>query len=119
MIGAAIVGMGWWGQTILKTLINNTIIAPVLAIDPLYQGRVAASAFGVATAPRFEDALANANVDAVIICTPQQHHADQIVAAARSGRHVFCEKPLCTTAAEAEAADHGGAGSRRPAWHWT
>ena len=104
MIGAAIIGMGWWEQTILKTLINNTVIAPVLAIDPLDQARTAASASGVATAPRFEGALANANVDAVIICTPQQHHADQIVAAARSGRHVFCEKPLCTTAAEAETA---------------
>ena len=104
MIGAAVIGMGWWGQTILKTLIGNTVIAPVLAVDPLDQARSAASAFGVATAPQFEDALANPGVDAVIICTPQQHHADQIIAAARSGRHVFCEKPLCTTAAEAEVA---------------
>jgi predicted dehydrogenase len=54
--------------------------------------------------PRLEDALANTDVDAVILCTPQQHHAEQIIAAAQSGRHVFCEKPLCTTAADAEAA---------------
>jgi len=87
-----------------QDLIKNTVIAPVLAVDPQDQARTAAAAFGVTTAPRFEDALANANVDAVIICTPQQHHAHQIAAAARSGRHVFCEKPLCTTAAEAEAA---------------
>jgi predicted dehydrogenase len=104
MIRAAVIGLGWWGQTILKTLSNSTVIKPVLGVDPLEAARAAAEALGVATAARFEDALADSNVDAVILCTPQQHHAQQIMAAARSGRHVFCEKPLCTTAADAEAA---------------
>jgi predicted dehydrogenase len=104
MIKAAIIGLGWWGQTILKTLHNSTVIAPVLGVDPLDQARAVASALGVETAPRFEDALANPDVDAVILCTPQEHHASQIAAAAQSGRHVFCEKPLCTTAADAETA---------------
>jgi predicted dehydrogenase len=104
MIKAAIIGLGWWGQTLLKTLSNSTVITPVLGVDPLDSARAAASKLGVATAPSFEDALANSSIDAVILCTPQQHHAEQIGAAARSGRHVFCEKPLCTTAAEAEAA---------------
>ena len=104
MVKAAIIGLGWWGQTILQTLLNREFITPVLGVDPNAQARAAAAAFGIATAPRFEDALANADVDAVILCTPQQHHAEQIVAAAQSGRHVFCEKPLCTTAVDAEAA---------------
>jgi predicted dehydrogenase len=104
MIKAAIIGLGWWGQTILKTLTNSAIIAPVLGVDPSQQARSAASALGIETASRFEDALADANIDAVILCTPQQYHAEQIVAAAQSGRHVFCEKPLCTTSADAEAA---------------
>jgi predicted dehydrogenase len=104
MIKAAVIGLGWWGQTILKTLQNNRVVAPVLGVDPQPQARVAAAAFGIETAPQFEDALANSNVDAVILCTPQQYHAEQIVAAARTGRHVFCEKPLCTTAANAETA---------------
>ena len=104
MIRAAIIGLGWWGQTILKTLTNSAIIAPVLGIDPRQQARTAASALGLETAPRFEDALADATIDAVILCTPQQYHAEQIVAAAQAGRHVFCEKPLCTTSTDAEAA---------------
>jgi predicted dehydrogenase len=104
MIKAAVIGLGWWGQTILKNLLNSKVITPVLAVDPLDQARANASALGLATTPRFEDALANSGVDAVILCTPQEHHAEQIIAAARSGRHVFCEKPLCTTAADAEAA---------------
>jgi predicted dehydrogenase len=104
MIKAAVIGLGWWGQTILNNLLNNRVIAPVLAVDPLDQARLSASRLGIETAPRFEDALVNTDVEAVILCTPQQQHAEQIIAAARSGRHVFCEKPLCTTAADAEAA---------------
>jgi len=104
MIRAAIIGLGWWGQTILKNLLDSTVVKPVLAVDPLQAARATASALGIATAPRFEDALANTDIDAVILCTPQQRHAEQIVAAARAGRHVFCEKPLCTSATDAEAA---------------
>jgi predicted dehydrogenase len=104
MIKAAVIGLGWWGQTILKNLLDSTVITPVLAVDPLDQARAPASRLGIETAPRFEDALANAKVEAVVLCTPQQHHAEQIIAAARSGRHVFCEKPLCTNSADSEAA---------------
>jgi predicted dehydrogenase len=104
MIKVAVIGLGWWGQTILKGISNSTIIVPILAVDPLEQARASASSLGIGPAPRFEDALKNPEVEAVILCTPQEHHAEQIVAAARSGRHVFCEKPLCTTATDAEAA---------------
>jgi predicted dehydrogenase len=104
MIKAAIIGLGWWGQTILRTLENSAIMAPVLGVDPNEQARAAPSALGIDTAPRFEDALTDSNIDAVILCTPQLHHAEQIVKAAQSGKHVFCEKPLCTTAADAETA---------------
>jgi predicted dehydrogenase len=104
MIKAAIIGLGWWGQTILRNIADSTVIKPVLAVEPLDSARDAASAFGIATASRFEDALARDDVEAVILCTPQDRHAGQIAAAAESGRHVFCEKPLCTTAADAETA---------------
>jgi predicted dehydrogenase len=104
MIKAAIIGLGWWGQTILGHLSNSSIVRPVLCVDPLESARAAASALGVDTSPHFEDALAHPDVQAVILCTPQQHHADQITLAAQAGRHVFCEKPLCTTSADAERA---------------
>src|SRR3954465_3012456 len=104
MIKVAIIGLGWWGSIILKGLLNSPVVNPVLGVDPNEPARAAASALGVKTAARFEDALADPEIKAVILCTPQQHHAKQIVAAARSGRQGFGEKPLCTTAADAEAA---------------
>ena len=61
MIKAAVIGLGWWGKTILKNLLNSTVIAPVLAVDPLDQARASASALGIGTASRFEDALAKSS----------------------------------------------------------
>jgi len=104
MIRAAIVGLGWWGQTIASNLATSNVVKPVLGIDPLEPMRTKGAALGLETSARFEAALARSDIDAVILCTPQDHHAAQIEAAAKSGRHVFCEKPLCTTAADAERA---------------
>ena len=39
MINAAVVGLGWWGQNILKNLLNSPVIKPVLGVDPLEQAR--------------------------------------------------------------------------------
>jgi predicted dehydrogenase len=104
MINAAIVGLGWWGRTIARNLKQSGDIHPVLGIDPTEAGRQAGSEFGLRTTPRFEDALEDDAVDAVILCSPHRFHADQIVAAAGAGKHVFCEKPLCTTRADVERA---------------
>ena len=104
MIRAAIVGLGWWGQTIASNLATSDVIKPVLGIDPLEPMRAKGAALGLETSAHFEDALTRSDIDAVILCTPQDHHASQIKAAAQAGRHVFCEKPLCTTGADAERA---------------
>jgi predicted dehydrogenase len=104
MIKSAIIGLGWWGQTIARDLAASDVIRPVLGIDPQDAGRAAAAAKGLRTSSRFEDALADPEIEAIILCSPHKFHADQIVAAASAGKHVFCEKPLCTTSAEVERA---------------
>lgn len=104
MIRAAIIGLGWWGQTIASALLTSTVVKPVLGVDPQQAARAKAGALGLATDDSFTRALARTDITAVILCTPQEHHAAQIEAAAAAGKHVFCEKPLCTTGAEAERA---------------
>ena len=103
MIKAAIVGMGWWGGIIHRQLAGSEVIQPVLGVEPADTARKAAEAAGLETTARFEDALERPDIGAVILSTPHKHHATQIVAAAKAGKHVFCEKPLCTTAHEMDA----------------
>lgn len=47
-----------------------------------------------------ESLLARDDVEAVLVTTPPDTHVDVIVAAAKAGKHVFCEKPLGRTAGE-------------------
>lgn len=46
--------------------------------------------------------LADDNVDAVFIGTPDQYHASILLASVRAGKHVFCEKPLATLESDLE-----------------
>ncbi len=47
------------------------------------------------------DELLAADIDAVIIATPNFTHRDQTVASARAGKHIMCEKPLGVSSGEA------------------
>ena len=47
--------------------------------------------------------LADPELDAVIIATPDRLHAEQAIAAARAGKHVLVEKPMATSVDEADA----------------
>jgi 1,5-anhydro-D-fructose reductase (1,5-anhydro-D-mannitol-forming) len=51
---------------------------------------------------KYEDLLRNPDVTAVAIHTPNNQHAEQAIAAARAGKHVFCDKPMATSVADAE-----------------
>ena len=52
------------------------------------------------TTTQFATILADADVDVVFLCTPDQTHSDYIVAALQAGKHVFCEKPVGRTIEE-------------------
>ena len=41
--------------------------------------------------------LNDGNVDGVMVLTPPQHHLAPVVAAAKAGKHIFCEKPMAPT----------------------
>jgi predicted dehydrogenase len=59
---------------------------------------------GIPLSSELDEVLADPKVEAVVLATPHSLHADQIVAAARAGKHVFCEKPLSLKRADAQRA---------------
>jgi hypothetical protein len=60
-----------------------------------------------ATYNDFRDVLARPDLDAVYIATPDHWHALITLAAARAGKHVYCQKPLTRTIAEGRAVVEG------------
>ena len=62
-----------------------------------------AAAAGEPAHDRLETLLADPELDAVIIATPDKLHAEQTVAAAEAGKHVLVEKPMATDAGSARA----------------
>jgi predicted dehydrogenase len=105
MISAAIAGLGRWGRSLVESVHGKSRrIGFVRAIDtePVEAGRFAAER-GIPFSTRLEDALADPAVGAVVLVTPHSLHRDQVIASARAGKHVFCEKPLALSLADARA----------------
>ncbi len=61
-----------------------------------------ASELGVKPYAALEDALADDDVDAVVIATPHPSHLDITLQAAAAGKHILAEKPLGVTPSEAD-----------------
>jgi len=86
----------------LKRLEGVEIVA-LCDRDPEKAARVAQK-FGVPqSSERFDDLLANDELDAVDLCTPNFLHAPMATAALEAGKHVLCERPLARSAEEAAA----------------
>jgi predicted dehydrogenase len=58
---------------------------------------------GCATYKDFREVLARKDVDAVLIATPEHWHTPISIEAARQGKHIYCEKPIGVSIAEAKA----------------
>jgi predicted dehydrogenase len=103
MINAAIVGLGRWGQNLVNAVqgksphlhfARGVVRNPDKVADFAAQHELRMSA-GLA------EALADEDIRAVVLATPNSLHPQQIAAAAAAGKAVFCEKPLALTRADA------------------
>ena len=107
MIKAAIVGMGWWGRTLVEAVQTDSdrirfVAGATRTVSP--EVNAFAEAQKLSLVDSYDQLLADKNVDAVVLATPHSLHSAQTVAAAKAGKHVFCEKPFALTKADAEAA---------------
>ncbi|QNN54577.1 Gfo/Idh/MocA family protein [Nocardioides mesophilus] len=104
MLEVAVVGLGWWGQNVIGALADSDLVRVRVGVDPDPHSRERVERHGTRTVADLDAALADAGVDAVVLCTPHRLHVDQMVAAAAAGKHVFCEKPFSDSASEADRA---------------
>ena len=107
MIDAAIVGLGWWGKTLVEAVQQDSkeirfVAGTTRTKTPEVQAFADAQKFTLVD--NYEALLANPKVDAVVLATPHSMHAQQVIAAAAAKKHVFCEKPFALTKESAEQA---------------
>lgn len=100
----ASIGLGRWGQMLAgKAALAGIEVVRCFARTP--QSREAfAAEYGARPADTYDEILSDPDVDAVVLATPHSTHADQVVAAAEAGKHVFVDKPFTLTVAEGKRA---------------
>ncbi|MDZ4722230.1 MAG: Gfo/Idh/MocA family oxidoreductase [Roseiflexaceae bacterium] len=100
VIGAG--GMGRYQAAIIARVVGMQVVA--LADSAMPPAAVElAKQLGADLLQSPEALLARPDIDAVVIATPTDTHAGLAIAAAQAGKHIFCEKPLARTLAEAQA----------------
>jgi myo-inositol 2-dehydrogenase / D-chiro-inositol 1-dehydrogenase len=95
-IKTVVAGLGRIGIIHLKNLCRNFPEIEVVAVmDVFDESKAVADAFNIPVFVKdFDELLALDGVEAVLICSPTDTHADYVVKAAKAGKQIFCEKPL-------------------------
>ena len=106
MLRAAIIGPGWWGKTLVTAVQGKSDAITFVAAATRTPAKVEefCRQHGLKLLADYEAALADPDIDAVVLATPHSQHGDQVRCAAAAGKHVFCEKPFTLTADDARRA---------------
>lgn len=103
-VGVALIGAGSWGRRLAAILRQMPALRLVTCFSRDAQKRDAfAHEFGCEAAPTFEAAIEHSAVQGVLIVTPNHVHAEQAIACAGRGKHIFVDKPIADTLADGQA----------------
>lgn len=104
-INVGLVGVGRMGMVYAEDLAFRVPQANLLAASDVQpDAEQKARSLGVSKwYGHYEELVNDKEIDAVVIITPTSTHHDIIVAAARAGKAIFCEKPLSISLEEARA----------------
>jgi predicted dehydrogenase len=105
-VRVGVVGLGYWGPNLARNFAASGGCELVWLCDADEEKRERlAPAFPKARrTDALADLLADETLDAIVLATPVPTHAELAIAVAQAGKHCFVEKPLATTAADAERA---------------
>ena len=105
-VRVASIGLGWWGGTLAEKA-TAAGLQLVKCFARSEEQRVEfARTHGGTPADSMEELLGDHDVEGVLIATPHSTHADLVVQTAAAGKHIFVDKPLTLTVAEAKRAMH-------------
>ena len=105
-IRVGVAGLGYWGPNLARNFaaIPGCELAWLCDASEQATAKLAASFPGARTTREIDDLLGDESLDAVVLATPVPTHAELAVRVLQAGKHCFVEKPLATTAADAQRA---------------
>jgi len=105
MLSIAVIGAGRIGHVHAKTIAAHPQAELALVCDPFEDAaeKLAAS-YGARSCKDAEEVFADPEIDAVIVGSPTPLHIPHLLAAAKAGKAVLCEKPIALDMKDVEAA---------------
>ncbi len=104
MINVGVIGVGYWGPNIIRNIMANNRMNVSRCAD-LKKERldfISRQYPTIETTKDYMEIINDASIDAVAICTPVFTHHEIAKAALENGKHILIEKPMTSTAAQAE-----------------
>ena len=105
-LNIGIIGAGRIGKVHMQSITYNVPTAKVLGITDVFKDGLQelADKYGIEKVyADYKEMLADKDIDAVLVCSSTDTHADISIEAAKAGKHVFCEKPVDLTPAKVQA----------------
>lgn len=108
-IGYAIIGLGRIADHFMRGILltNNSAVTGLVSGHRDKANRIAEQYHvpqgSIYSYENFDEIIKNPAIDAVYVALPNSMHAEYTIRAAKAGKHVLCEKPMCVNVAEAEA----------------
>jgi predicted dehydrogenase len=100
----ACIGMGWWSDVLADAIKRSGKLAIAACYSRSQDKREKfAARYGCKAAQSYEEILNDRSIEGVINTTPNAAHLETTVAAAKTGKHVFLDKPIANTIADARA----------------
>ena len=105
-LNIGIIGAGRIGKVHMQSITYNVPTAKVLGITDVFKDGLQelADKYGIEKVYNdYKEMLADKDIDAVLVCSSTDTHADISIEAAEAGKHVFCEKPVDLTPEKVQA----------------
>lgn len=105
-LNVALVGCGIISENHIDAYAQHTDRARIVVccdIDPEKAASRASLVGDARAVTSIDEVLADPGVDAIEVCTPHHIHPEAVIAAARAGKHILCQKPLARTLEECDA----------------
>ena len=103
-VRVACIGMGWWSDVLADAIVRSGKLKIAACYTRSEEKRAKfAAKYGCKAAPSYAAILEDRTIEAIVNTTPNNVHLETTRLAAAAGKHVFLDKPIANTIAEAQA----------------